>query len=146
LNLKNGANLTLQRAPQGLSGKLILPEPFNSTYSINSLCSGSTTITVNSADLQSIKVSIIGKCGTKEVKWPTLSVYAKPTNASSWEYIGQMVNGEFETYKLKLGNEYQFGTWYNKLIVSDPVKVTETNYKITKSLEVKSKACEFLTK
>jgi hypothetical protein len=57
-----------------------------------------------------------------------------------------MVNGNFETYKLKLGNEYQFGTWYNKWIQSDPVKVTETNYKITKLLEVNSKACGLLTK
>lgn len=147
LNLKNGASLTLQRAPQGLSGKLILPEPFNTITPINSLCSGTTTVSVNSTALQSIKVSIIGKCGTKEVKWPTLSVYAKANNASSkWEYVGQMVNGNFETYKLKLGNEYQFGTWYNKWIQSDPVKVTETNYKITKSLEVNSKACGLLTK
>jgi len=147
LNLKNGANLTLQRAPQGLSGKLILSEPFNSITPINSLCSGTTTVIVNSAALQSIKVSIIGKCGTKEVKWPNLSVYAKANNASSnWEYVGQMVNGNFETYKLKLGNEYQFGTWYNKWIQSDPVKVTETNYKITKLLEVNSKACGLLTK
>jgi hypothetical protein len=147
LNLKNGTNLTLQRAPQGLSGKLILSEPFNSITPINSLCSGTTTVTVNSTALQSIKVSIIGKCGTKEVKWPTLSVFAKANNASSnWEYVGQMVNGDFETYKLKLGNEYQFGTWYNKWIQSEPVKVTETNYKITKSLEVNSKACGLLTK
>ena len=96
--------------------------------------------------MQSIKVSIIGKCGTKEVKWPTLSVYAKFKNTPYWKYIGQMENGNFKTSILQLGNEYQFGTWYNKWILSDPVKVTETNYKITKSLEVNSKACGLLTK
>ena len=145
-NLKNGTSYTLLNAPQGLSGKLILPEPFNTITPITSLCSGTTTVSVNSTGMQSIKVSIIGKCGTKEVKWPTLSVYAKFKNAPYWKYIGQMENGNFKTSILQLGNEYQFGTWYNKWIQSDPVKVTETNYKITKSLEVNSKACGLLTK
>jgi hypothetical protein len=147
LNLKNGANLTLQRAPQGLSGKLILPEPFNSSTNINSLCSGTTIINVNSSGLQSIKVSIIGKCGAKVVKWPTLSVYAKENLGNNrWEYIGQMVDGNFETYKLKLGKTYVFGTFYNQLIVSDPITIDKTTYQVTKALSATSKACGILTK
>ena len=147
LNLKNGDETTLRNAPEGLSAELNLPEPFNTTFKINSLCSGTTVLTLNTALPSPIKVSIIGKCGTKVVKWPTLSVYAKENLGSNrWEYIGQMVDGNFETSKLKLGKTYVFGTFYNQLIVSDPITIDKTTYQVTKSLSATSKACGILTK
>ncbi len=147
LNLKNGDETTLRNAPEGLSAELILPEPFNTTFKINSLCSGTTLLTLTTALPSPIKVSIIGKCGTKVVKWPTLSVYAKENSGSNrWEYIGQMIDGNFETSKLKLGKTYVFGTFYNQFIVSDPITIDKTTYQVTKSLSATSKACGILTK
>jgi hypothetical protein len=99
---------------------------------IANACSGSHTLNVNSsASGQEISVVVNLRCPDSPnfIFRPTLPLWAKPTGGT-WQYIGQMVNGNFSTCALTVGSTYYFATFYDGefLVAPEPYTLTQTNY------------------
>jgi hypothetical protein len=99
---------------------------------VSDACAGEYTLNVNSsASGPEISVVVNLRCPDNPnfIFRPTLPLWAAPTGGT-WQYIGQMVNGNFSTGALTVGSAYYFATFYDGefLVAPEPYTLTQTNY------------------
>jgi len=94
-------------------------------------CAGEHILTVNSTSgSQQMNLVVNLRCPDRPdlIFRPTLPIWAKPVGGS-WQYIGQMVNGNFSSCALTAGGTYNFSTFYDgEFIVSNTYTLDQTDY------------------
>lgn len=95
-------------------------------------CAGEYTLNVNSSTgSQQMNLVVNLRCPDRPnlIFRPTLPVWAKPVGGT-WQYIGQMVNGNFSTCALVAGGTYDFATFYDGEFIVSPAPYTldQTDY------------------